>query len=447
MRFCLGLCAAALAVLMTACAPPNVSNAPRQQIDSQLAAEIDSIPAIDNHAHPTRVVNEGEKDAEFDALPVEMMEPYDTMPLRLRADNAEFTGAWRRLYGTRFEDMRPERIKQAMEAKRRAIQSKGDNYDVWVLDQLKIGVMFANRVAMGRGLPPSRFKWVPYADALMYPFNNESISKHDPDRKAFFGAEQKLLRQYLNEAGISGMPNSLDDYLRFITATLERWKKENAVAVKFELAYLRSFDIGNPGKTDADRIYSIYARAAMPTDAEYKTFEDFAFRHIAAECGRLGLAVHLHSSAGAGRNFDVPGVNPMLLASVMLDPAMRKTNFVLVHGSWPFTREVTALLDKPNVFVDFSYQSYVLYPRALSEVLRGWLEYAPEKVLYATDASPFTDALSWEETAWMSDTTAREALGLALTGMLRDREIGRERALDLARMVLRGNAMKLYGLQ
>jgi uncharacterized protein len=43
--------------------------------------------------------------------------------------------------------------------------------------------------------------------------------------------------------------------------------------------------------------------------------------------------------------------------------------------------------------------------------------------------------------------TGREALGLALTGMLRDNEITRERAVDLARMVLRENARKLYGLK
>ena len=38
-----------------------------------------------------RVVNEGEKDTEFDALPVEMMEPYDSAPVRARPDNPEFT--------------------------------------------------------------------------------------------------------------------------------------------------------------------------------------------------------------------------------------------------------------------------------------------------------------------------------------------------------------------
>jgi len=37
-------------------------------------------------------------------------------------------------------------------------------------------------------------------------------------------------------------------------------------------------------------------------------------------------------------------------------------------------------------------------------------------------------------------------LALALSGMVNDGEITRERAVELARMVLRENAVKLYGL-
>jgi hypothetical protein len=45
----------------------------------------------------------------------------------------------------------------------------------------------------------------------------------------------------------------------------------------------------------------------------------------------------------------------------------------------------------------------------------------------------------------MADKTGREALGIALTGMMNDGEITRDRAMELARMVLRDNARKLYG--
>jgi predicted TIM-barrel fold metal-dependent hydrolase len=443
----LGLGAAVLAAsLLASCASP-VHPSLRQQVDSRLAAEIESIPAIDNHAHPMRAVNEGEKDTEFDALPVEMMEPYDTPPLRMRPDNPEYIRAWHDLFGYRHEDMAENHVKGLVEAKRRVMREKGDGYPVWVLDRLGIGIMFANRVAMGRGLPPARFKWVPYADALMYPFNDEALSRRDPDRKAFFGAEDKLLRRYLAEAGVSGMPATLDEYLRFVSSTLERWKKNGAVAVKLEMAYLRSLDVGDPDRAVIERLYATYSRSGIAPNADYKSVQDFLFRHIAAECGRLGMPLHFHSSAGAGRYFDVAGVNPMLLLPVIIDPAMRKTNFVFVHASWPYTRELTALLDKPNIYLDISAQPYLLYPRALAENIRGFLEYAPEKVLFGTDASPITDAVNWEETGWMASNTGREALALALTGMLRDQEIDRDRASRLARMVLRENAIRLYGFR
>lgn len=436
----------AAAFALTACAPA-VHLSTQKQVDSRLAAEIESIRAIDNHAHPVRAVNEGEKDTEFDALPVEMMEPYDTPPLRMRPDNPEYILAWHRLFSYWYDDMAPNHVKALLEAKRRVMKEKGDGYPVWVLDRLGIGIMFANRVAMGRGLPPDRFKWVPYGDALMYPLNNESLGRRDPDRKAFFGAEDKLLRRYLAESGVSGMPAALGDYLGFVSSVLERWKKNGAVAVKLEMAYLRSLDVGNPDRAAVERLYATYVKSGVPSDGDYKQVQDFLFRHIAAECGRLGMPLHFHSSAGAGRYFDVAGVNPMLLVPVIVDPAMRKTNFVFVHGSWPYTKELTSLLDKPNVYLDFSAQPYLLYSRALSENIRGWLEYAPEKVLFGTDASPITEQVNWEETGWMAATTGREALGLALSGMLRDQEISRDRASQLARMVLRENAVRLYGFK
>ena len=95
----------------------------------------------------------------------------------------------------------------------------------------------------------------------------------------------------------------------------------------------------------------------------------------------------------------------------------------------------------------FSAQTFFLYPRALSENLRYWLETYPDRILFGTDAFSFTAAVDWGEVAWLSNTTARQALALALTGMMNDGDISRARAIELARMVLRDNAVKLYRLQ
>ena len=128
------------------------------------------------------------------------------------------------------------------------------------------------------------------------------------------------------------------------------------------------------------------------------------------------------------------------------DPSLRKTNFVLVHGGYPFTDATAFLLEKPNVYADFSAQTFLLPPQSLSKVLRAWLEYEPEKILFGTDASPAGPGVGWEESAWLTSHTAREALAIALSEMIHDSEIDRVRALELAGMVLRENARRLYKL-
>src|SRR5205807_699397 len=132
-----------------------------------------------------------------------------------------------------------------------------------------------------------------------------------------------------------------------------------------------SLQIGNPSKADAS--------AAWSGKGDYRALQDYLFRFIAAECGRLGMTVHFHTGAGGGGYFDVAGSNPMLLEPLFNDRALRKTNFVLLHGGWPFAHELTALLTKPNVWVDFSAQGLLLSPDELTSNLRSWLEYVPEK--------------------------------------------------------------------
>jgi hypothetical protein len=427
-----------LTLCLASCEAPHGS-----PVDPQLALEIGRLKAIDNHAHPVRVLSGNEQDHEYDALPVDMMEPFP-LPVRMDPATGDYRPGMRKLFDYRHDDMTEEHLHDYLDAKKKVMREKGDNYANWVLDEMGIDVMLANRVAMGRGLAPPRFRWVPFVDALMYPLNNQSLGQADPDRKAFFAAEEKLLRRYLAEDSLSALPAQLDGYLHFVTDTLERQKRNGAVAEKFEAAYLRSLDFAATPQAEATRIYSIYVHSGQPTDSEYKALQDYLFRYMAAECGRLRMPVHIHTDAGAGAYFHVAGTNPLLLESVFNDPALRKTQFVIIHGGWPFTLQAEALLTKPNVWVDFSSQAYLLYPQAMAEVLRGWLEFMPSKVLFGTDASPTTPQINWEETGYMATQSGRLALGIALTKMLQADEITHDRAAELARMVLRDNAKKLY---
>jgi predicted TIM-barrel fold metal-dependent hydrolase len=75
------------------------------------------------------------------------------------------------------------------------------------------------------------------------------------------------------------------------------------------------------------------------------------------------------------------------------------------------------------------------------------MEFYPDKILFGTDAFSFGPEVDWGEVAWLSNTTARQALALALTGMMNDGEIDRAEAMKLARMVMHDNAARLYGFK
>ena len=417
-------------------------------VDRDLLNEIYKIKAIDNHAHPLKYVAEGEKpDDEFDALPLDAITVFP-LPVRLNPGNPEFIHAWHDLYRYSHNDMTGAHLRELMATKQRVLKERGDGFPAWVLDQLNIETMFANRVAMGRGLTAPRFRWVAFDDALIFPLNNAAAMRFNQDYKGFFPGEEKLLKRYLSDLKLSVLPPSLAGYLKtVVTPTLERQKRNGAVAVKFEAAYLRKLDFDNPDESTSRAIYARFVRGGEPPASGYKALQDFLFYYIAREAGRLGLAVHIHCIEGAGGFYRQSGSNPLLLESAFNDLSLRKTNFVVVHGGYPFTKEMGSLMSKPNVYADFSAQTFFTYPRELSEILRNWLEFYPDKILFGTDAFSFGPEVDWGEVAWLSNTTARQALALALTGMMNDGEITREHALELARMVLRENAIKLYGFK
>jgi predicted TIM-barrel fold metal-dependent hydrolase len=416
--------------------------------DPFLLAEINKIRAVDNHTHVPKVVGPGEKDDEYDALPCGgYLEPNDD-PAMARPENPLFLEAWQKIYGYKYNDKSPEHVRELLETKRRVAREQGDNFPTWVLDQLGTQYMMANRVAMGRGLDPKRFLWVPFDDALMLPLDGQAMAE-TPDRKFFYQREDMLQKRYRSESNVATLPATMEEYVaKVITPTLERQRKAGAVAVKFEAAYLRSLNFAEPQEDEARRVYARYVKEGVPSKPDYIKVQDFLFRAISREAGRLGLAVHIHTGAGCGGYFDVAGANPGLLDSVLNDASLRKTNFVLVHGgAGPYTKVTSFLFSKPNVYADFSEQDWMISARSLSLVLRDWLEWYPEKVLFGTDLFPGTPEVNWEEIGYMTSTTGRRALALALTGMVNDGQITRERALELAGMVLRENAIKLYGLR
>jgi predicted TIM-barrel fold metal-dependent hydrolase len=284
---------------------------------------------------------------------------------------------------------------------------------------------------------------------MLFPLNNSTMA-NTPDRKFFFGREEMLLKRYLGDLQISAPPKTLNDYIQqVVVATLQRQKQNGAVALKFEAAYLRALDFAPASQQQAAEIYARYAQSgAAPSKDEYKTVQDYILHALAVEAGRLGLPLHFHTGTGCGRYFQTAGSNPIQMESFLNDPALNKTTFVFIHGAWPLTEQLAAMLTRPNVYTDTSAQTFFVSQRRQSQSIRQWLEMMPEKVMFGTDLYAGDDPqYGWDTVGWQTSHNARDALALALTGMMQDGEITREQAIALANMVLHGNAEKLYGLK
>jgi uncharacterized protein len=292
------------------------------------------------------------------------------------------------------------------------------------------------------------FRWVSFADAFMYPLDNSKAKAVNPDRRANFTMTEELFHAYLKDAGLDRNPASLDEFLdKVVRATMQKQKVAGAVAVKFEAAYLRALNFAPTSKSEAARVYAKYAAGGIAAAVEYKQLQDFLFKRISLEAGRLGLAVHIHTGTGCGEFFDDSGADAVLLSPMLNDPDLRKTNFVLLHGNEPQFENISLLIGKPNVYADMAYMELNWSPPELARVMRLWLEIMPEHVLFGTDAGPTGPGLDWEETTVIGTQNVRRALALVLSDMVRDGTVMRDRAKEIAEMVLRGNAARLYGIK
>jgi predicted TIM-barrel fold metal-dependent hydrolase len=416
-----------------------------QAPDADLATYINSIPAIDNHAYV--IAPDAEHDTGYDALPCDALPPGTSLPPANLRFNPGVLAAWKALYGFTGTGGEAAQVTAARRAQDVLRQQQGARYFEHILDLAHIHTALANRITMAAALKSPRFLWVPYADALLFPLDNTGVKAASPDRNVFVELEERHLETMVKAAGLTGLPPSFDAYLDLVLRTLRGQRSAGAVAIKFEVAYLRSLDFAPATREAAGAVYRRYRAGGVPDPAQYRALQDFLFRFIAAQAGKLKMAVQIHTGNGCGDYFDVRGAAPVLLVSVLNDPALRATSFVLLHGGSPEERSLATLIAKPNVYVDTSFLEFAWSPAEMARVLRPWLEVMPEHVLFGTDAGPFGPGVGWEESTWLGSDRARQALTLALDQMVVENAISAPRAREIASAVLRDNAVTLYRLE
>lgn len=421
----------------------------RDHIDPGLRKEIADTACIDGHAHPLPLGIEPEGDLDYPIQPYAL-----SLPRRMRPDNPEYLDAWASLWGYEHRDWELEHLQQLMLRKRRVMAEQGQGYNVWVLDQLKFQTMITMAYGPSASEPEPRFRFCGRADWLLWPFPSRPMPDDFPVTRSFLS----VVDQACKAQGLDTLPPTLDGYVsRIMITTLDRYKKQAAVGLKFQTPYYRGLDFADVSFSDAATLYERGVKEGGLAVNDLKALQDYLFRALVQRAGDYDFVIQMHTGLGVRPNFNITGSNPLLMEPVI--HAAPRTRFLLLHGGWPFHRETVALLAQSNVYTDFSCANIYKYARALCDQIRPALEWFPEKLLYGTDAysdrslamlagvAALPNPLSgWEEKAWLMDRAGRDALGLALTGMREDGDISWERASELAQMVMRDNAIALYRL-
>jgi predicted TIM-barrel fold metal-dependent hydrolase len=399
----------------------------------RLAKALDSVLAIDTHTH---LLGSGK----FNPALAERM------PVLNRSSHPWFPTIIKTRFGLDIDPRDWAKGDAAIDNARADMIKRLGEHGYWMdhLDYSRTEIALVNENSR-TGIDDKRLRWVPQATTLLYPLPAEHLMARSPRHREDITEIQQDLRGFLSEGGASAVPPDLAGYVRIVDDTLRRWQKQGAVAVKFYDAYLRTLRIADVPQAQAADLYAKGVKAPLARD-EYLALQDFLWRHILLEAGRLTLPVHIHSSLGVPpflRSLDSDVRN---LEDVLTDVRFFKTPIVLIHGGGPWYDIAAYLALKPNVWIDVSSIGFLYSVPDFADILHKYFLFAPEKVLFGTDAASYPSVPGGADVQHlMLSRATRDALYLALTELIRDGVIDERRAIDIGRGVLRENARRLYG--
>ena len=181
---------------------PTVRPAVEPARAAGLLEDIARIAVIDHHSHIEAV--SAARTERWD-----LSRPLGTPPyapvVRLRLNNPEWLRAWGALYGYPYADMNADHTRGLLETKLRIMREQGRDFPAWVLDRAGIDVAFVNAETLGPGLEGPRFRWVPFADALLYPFDKKRTT----------------LERLIREATVSALPATLSEYVGSVVVPIK----------------------------------------------------------------------------------------------------------------------------------------------------------------------------------------------------------------------------------
>uniref|UniRef100_A0A2C9VE05 GS catalytic domain-containing protein n=1 Tax=Manihot esculenta TaxID=3983 RepID=A0A2C9VE05_MANES len=250
---------------------------------------------------------------------------------------------------------------------------------------------------------------------------------------------ERLAEAILDKELLDGSTWTLDKFTETFMENL-RSSANKIVGLKSIAAYLSGLEINtNVTKKDAEEGLAEVLHAGKPVRLVNKSFIDHIFTRSLEVALQFDLPMQIHTGFG-DKGLDLRLSNPLHLRMVLEDERFTNCRFVLLHASYPFSKEASYLASVyAQVYLDIGLAVPKLSVHGMISSLKEILELAPiNKVMFSTDGYAFP------ETYYLGAKKTRECIFTVLRDACCDGDLTVGEAIEAAKDILARNAIKLY---
>ncbi|XP_060176962.1 protein fluG-like isoform X1 [Lycium barbarum] len=274
----------------------------------------------------------------------------------------------------------------------------------------------------------------------------ELDKKHDIEwHRSFVPTVGRILRvervaEKILEKGSNGTW-TLGSFMEIFTDELKS-VADKVFAFKSIVAYRSGLAINTEvTEKEAEEGLSDVLCAGRPIRISNKSFIDYIFMHALKVAQCYDLPMQIHTGFG-DKDLDLRLANPLHLRNLLEDKRFMKSRLVLLHASYPFSKEASYLASVyPQVYLDFGLAIPKLSFHGMMSSVKELLELAPmNKVMFSTDGIAFA------ETFYLGAKKGREVVFSVLRDACVDGDLSIPEAVTAAKDLFAENAKQFYKL-
>ena len=241
---------------------------------------------------------------------------------------------------------------------------------------------------------------------------------------------------------------SLAGLKKAVEKTFEQALQIGMVSVKSALAYRRDLLFEEVSDHDAAADFEAMLKGGVDPPKGFRAqkqrvfrkLEDHMFHHVVRLADAHRKPVQIHTGLLANNGCFIENTNPRLLANVFhLYPRVK---FDIFHIGYPYQQELAVMAKLfPNVYADFCW-AHIISPPGSRRTLDEYLETVPANKILG-----FGGDYRYPELTYAHAKMARSNVVQVLAAKVEAGLFPEESALEIGRMLLRDNAMHLFGVK